>query len=105
MGKMTVATVGSFYVFIKKWLEYCILHGNQTFSGKVTFSNFLLIDLILLEAEWAFPQGLLFLQKTRPQDFGARPGADICYPCSSVQPGIYRPIPCSSVQPGADIPS
>ena len=73
MGKMTVATVGSFYVFIKKWLEYCILHGNHTFSGKWTFSNFLLIDLIFLEAEWAFPQGLLFLPRIRSWIFETCP--------------------------------
>ena len=61
MGKMTEATVGSFHVFIKKWLKYCILHGNLTFLGKVTFSSYLVNDLILLDVEWAFPQGLLFL--------------------------------------------
>ena len=69
MGKMTVPTVGSFHVFVEKWLEYCVLHGNLTFSGKTTFSNFLLIDLILLAYDSHFPQGLFSGQKTRPQDF------------------------------------
>ena len=46
---------------------------NSMFSGKITFPNFLFIELILLDAESAFPQGLLFLPKTRPLDFWTCP--------------------------------
>ena len=69
MGKMTVATVRSFHVFIisgRKVAQVLYFTRKSIRFSKKRLSNFLLIDLILLAYDSSFPQGLLFLQKNTP---------------------------------------